>query len=134
MSLEDPGAGYAMQYETQASISGEASIFQRYDTSTFNTELVIATGSGYEILVERNVTPMPGDESKVFLVLPQWPVVDQGGQDAAFIGVGSLQRGVYKRVNGGPLQTSTPLILRGWRKRSFTPRLKTMTFTAATGR
>ena len=63
----DPGAGYAMQYETQASISGDASIFQRYHTSTFNTELVIATGSGYEILVERNVTPMPGDEAKAFL-------------------------------------------------------------------
>ena len=104
MSLEDPGAGYAMQYGTQASISGDASIFQRYDTSTFNTELVIATSSGYEILVEKNVTPMPGDEAKTFLVLPQWPVIDQGGQDAAFVGVGSLARGVYKRVNGGPLQ------------------------------
>jgi hypothetical protein len=103
-SLEDPGAGYAMQYETQASISGDASIFQRYHTSTFNTELVIATASGYEILVERNVTPMPGDESKTFLVLPQWPVIEQGGQDAAFIGMGPLQRGVYKRVNGGSLQ------------------------------
>jgi len=102
-SFVDPGAGYIVSPNTQASISGDATIFRRYKTGS--SELGILSGSVYETLVKLGTTPMPGQGGLTFSNVNNYPVVDRGGEDAAFRGNGSGGvTGIYKRTNGGALE------------------------------
>ena len=98
----DAGTGFNMGWETQASISGDASIFIRYKSGA--TELAISHGVSVETLAVKGSTPIPGHSGVVFSNFGKYPVVDNNGQDAAFRAGGGTVQGVYKRVNGGSLQ------------------------------
>ncbi len=50
---------------------------------------------------------MPGLAGITFDGVYNYPVVDLGGLDAAFLGYGSQKNGVYKRVDGGALTRVT---------------------------
>jgi hypothetical protein len=102
MNFFDPGAGYNMAANTQASISGDAMIFRRYKTGS--SEMVITKAGSYEVLAVLNATPVPGQDGLNFTNFNYFPVIDRGGQDAAFRGNGSGVQGVYKRRSGGALE------------------------------
>ena len=102
MDFVDPGSGFNMGWETQASIAGDATIFIRYKTGA--TELAISHGGSVETLAVKDATPIPGHPGVEFSNFGKYPVVDNNGQDAAFRAGGGTVQGVYKRVNGGSLQ------------------------------
>ena len=105
-SLVDPGNGNRVGYNMQASISGDAAILIRGDTGDW--ELAISYGGGvFDTLADFGVTPMPGLNGISFSGVYNYPVVDQDGLDAAFLGYGSQIGGVYKRVNVGALSRVT---------------------------
>ena len=103
MDFLDPGVGYIISPNTQASISGDATIFRRYKTGS--SQLVISRSGKIEVLATIDSTAIPGQPGLVFSNFNFSPVVDKGGQDAAFRGRGGDVQGVYKRVNGGALRT-----------------------------
>jgi len=51
-----------------------------------------------------NSTPMPGLDGERFTRFYKFPVVDQGGLDAVFLGASQQKIGLFKRVNGGALE------------------------------
>ena len=104
-SFVDPGSGYNVGFHTQASISGDAAILIRGVPGDW--ELAISYGGVYETLVGFGTTPMPGLAGITFDGVYNYPVVDLGGLDAAFLGYGSQKNGVYKRVDGGALTRVT---------------------------
>lgn len=98
-SLVNPGIGYAMPVNSQASISNGAAIFSRIKAGSY--QLVIESDGNYEVLATGGQTLMPG-LGVPFTNFNPFPVID--GQDAAFLGVGSKGFGLCKRINGGALQ------------------------------
>lgn len=98
----DPGAGYIISPNSQAAISGDATIFRRYKTGS--SQMVIRDARGIKILATIGTTALPGQNGLVFSNFNYFPVVGRGGLDAAFQGTGGAIRGVYKRVNGGALK------------------------------
>lgn len=101
-SFVDPGTGYNVAYDTQASISDNAVIFVRFSPSSY--EIGISNNGVFEVLAVADSTPMPGLDGVILESFYSFPVIDQGGQDAAFLGYGNQQQGLFKRVNGGALE------------------------------
>jgi len=100
-SYLDPGTGYIISPASQASVSGDATIFRRYKTGS--SQMVISHAGSIEALATIDSTAIPGQPGLVFSNFNFFPVVDQGGQDAAFRGRGGGVIGVYKRTNDGAL-------------------------------
>jgi hypothetical protein len=99
----DPGAGFNLAGNAQASISGAEAIFARIDPNVYETG--ISSDGGYETLAVANVTPMPGLGGVLFIAFSEHPVIDRGGLDVAFVSYGADgTRAVIKRVDGGALQ------------------------------
>jgi len=101
-SFLNPGTGYIISPASQASISGDATIFRRYKTGS--SQMVISHAGSIEALATLDSTAIPGQPGLVFSNFNFFPVVGNGGQDAAFRGRGGGVIGVYKRTNDGALE------------------------------
>ena len=102
-SFVDPGAGYVVSPNTQASISAGVSVFRRYQPGS--SQLGVSQDGVYDALVTLNSTPIPGHAGVTFSNVNNYPVVDWGGLDVAFRGTGSGGvLGLYKQVDGGALE------------------------------
>ena len=64
MEFLDPGAGFFLGYNSQASVSGDASIFARVNSQKY--EIGISDSGGFESLAVSGVTPMPGLNGVLF--------------------------------------------------------------------
>jgi hypothetical protein len=97
--------GYNLISAYQASISGNATLFRSYNPTTGIGEFTILSDGVYEPLAQSGITPVPGQSGVTFSTFDLYPVIDNGGLDAAFggRGDGGAGRGVYKRINGGAL-------------------------------
>jgi hypothetical protein len=80
------GTGYAVGYGSQSSVSNSSVIAARAKVGSF--QMGIATGANFEVLATANTTVMPG-LGVVFINFGSNPVIDQGGDDVAFLGTGS---------------------------------------------
>ena len=117
-----PGAGYLVGSGIQTSISGSATVFGRYHPQTGAGGLVISNGGVIEPLVELNTTTIPDHAGATFSNVGAFPVIDNGGMDAAFTGIGGTDaRGVYKRINLGSLEqvVDTTMIAPGSNSQEF---------------
>ena len=103
-SFVNAGAGYIFG-AMEASISGDAAIFGRYNPTTESAELaVLRDDGGYDVLVVYNSTAIPGLGGAAFSNIYAHPQVGRDGQDAVFLGYGNQTQVLVKRVDGGPLQ------------------------------
>jgi hypothetical protein len=98
----NPGAGYIVSPGTVASLSDGVSVFRRYQVGS--SQLGTYQNGVYDPLVTLGVTLMPNQGGQVFTNVNNYPVIDRGGLDVAFRGLGSSVLGVYKRSDGGSLQ------------------------------
>jgi hypothetical protein len=115
-SFVDPGNGYIVSPNTQASTSADSSVFRRYKSGS--SELGVYSNGFYETLVRLNDTVIPGQGGLTFSNVNNFPVVDRDGLDVAFRGNGSGGvNGVYKRADGGALEevvSNGQMVPGGW--------------------
>ena len=96
-----PGAGYIVTANTQAALSGSAVAFRRYASGS--SQIGVSVNGSYEALATLGVTAVPGLSGLKFEFFRDYPIADQNGLDAAFIGSGSTIQGVFNRTGGGAL-------------------------------